>query len=105
MMANVYDIDHKELVALTVDELRAYGAAKWISGNNDWCEDDGTEDEVELRVVVRCRDCKRAHFQWHDYYDESPECFTPDPTDFAHEGRIHQPIVHDPIRTTTGGIN
>ena len=60
MMANVYDIDHKELVALTVDELRAYGAAKWISGNNDGCEDDGTEDEVELRVVVRCRDC--VHF-------------------------------------------
>lgn len=60
MMANVYDIDHKELVALTVDELRAYGAAKWISGNNDGCEDDGTEDEVELRVVVRCRDCVHA---------------------------------------------
>lgn len=71
---------------------------------------DGTLRDVnrieELKEpVVRCRNCKRAHFQWHDYYDESPECFTPDPTDFAHEGRIHQPIVHDPIPTTKGGIN
>lgn len=60
MKANVYGIDGGELVALTVDELRDYGAAKWVSGNNDGCEDDGSEDEVELRVVVRCRDCVHA---------------------------------------------
>ena len=54
---------------------------------------DGTLRDVNrieelMEPVVRCRDCKRAHFQLHDYYDESPECFTPDPNGFCSWGEM-----------------
>lgn len=101
---DIHTLKSSNFILTTVSDVQGYGAAQWMSGNNDYCDDDGSENEINcarikdkdiLRIlettttdhtdtlkgvnanVYECSKCGREYEEVNGSYEFCPHCGRP----------------------------